>query len=85
MVDTIFLVTFAPKVQYMAFNDLIQQIKKRRKVLNVTQETLSEVSGVGLRTLRQFESGKGNPTLETLTKICDALGLEIQLNIKSID
>lgn len=69
----------------MAFNSLIQQIKERRKVLGITQETLSEISGVGLRTLRQFESGKGNPTLETLSKICDALGLEIQLHIKSID
>ncbi|PID94981.1 MAG: transcriptional regulator [Bacteroidetes bacterium] len=69
----------------MAFRRLVEQIKERRNVLNVTQETLSEISGVGLRTLRQFERGKGNPTLETLTKICDALGLEIQLNIKNND
>lgn len=69
----------------MAFENLIYQIKLRRKVLDVTQETLAEVSGVGLRTLRQFERGKGNPTLETLTKICDALGLEVQLIIKSMD
>lgn len=61
---------------------LIDQIKERRKVLDVTQETLSEVSGVGLRTLKQFESGKGNPTLDTLQKICDALGMEVKLEIK---
>ncbi len=66
----------------MAFHKIIDQIKKRRKVLNITQETLSDISGVGLRTLRQFESGKGNPTLETITNICDALGLEIELKIK---
>lgn len=64
---------------------LIEQIKERRKVLDVTQETLAEISGVGLRTLKQFESGKGNPTLETLQKLCDALGLEIRLEIKSIE
>ncbi|MDQ0477309.1 helix-turn-helix domain-containing protein [Chryseobacterium sp. MDT2-18] len=57
---------------------------KRRKILDVTQETLAEISGVGLRTLKQLESGKGNPTLETLQKICDALGLEIKLEIKNI-
>ncbi|WP_313578178.1 hypothetical protein [Chishuiella sp.] len=34
---------------------LIKQIKKRRKVLAITQETLAEISGVGLRTLKQFE------------------------------
>jgi transcriptional regulator with XRE-family HTH domain len=42
------------------------------------------MSGVGLRTLKQFESGKGNPTLSTLTKICDVLGIEIYVGIKHI-
>ncbi|HCR77375.1 MULTISPECIES: helix-turn-helix domain-containing protein [Chryseobacterium] len=69
----------------MTLINLIEQIKDRRKVLDVTQETLAEISGVGLRTLKQFESGKGNPTLETLQKLCDALGLEIQLQIKKTD
>lgn len=64
---------------------LIVQIKERRKVLAISQETLAEISGVGLRTLKQFESGKGNPTLETLQKLCDALGLEIKLEVKSIE
>ncbi len=67
----------------MAFQELINQVKERRKVLNVTQETLSDISGVGLRTLRQFERGKGNPTLKTIINICDALGLEMKLIIKS--
>lgn len=59
-------------------------IKERRKSLNVAQETLAEVSGVGLRTLKQFESGKGNPTLGTLHKLADVLGLEFCLKIKSL-
>ena len=69
----------------MTLSNLIVPIKERRKILNVTQETLAEISGVGLRTLKQLESGKGNPTLETLQKICDALGLEIKLEIKNIN
>lgn len=68
----------------MTLSNLIVPIKERRKILNVTQETLAEISGVGLRTLKQLESGKGNPTLETLQKICNALGLEIKLEIKNI-
>ena len=64
---------------------IINQIKERRKVLTISQETLAEISGVGLRTLKQFESGKGNPTLETLQKLCDALGFEIKLEVKSIE
>ena len=64
---------------------IIEQIKERRKVLAISQETLAEISGVGLRTLKQFESGKGNPTLETLQKLCDALGLELKLEVKTIE
>lgn len=68
----------------MHFNKLIETIKQRRKSLQVTQATLAELSGVGLRTLKQFESGKGNPTLLTLQKLGDALGLEVALNVKNI-
>jgi len=63
-------------------NELIKTIKERREMLQVTQETLAEFSGVGLRTLKQFESGKGNPTLSTLQKLADVLGLEICLQLK---
>jgi len=69
----------------MHFENLIITIKKRREMLQVTQEMLSELSGVGLRTLKQFESGKGNPTLQTMGKLADALGLELTLKVKSID
>ena len=61
---------------------LIQTIKERREMLHVTQESLAEISGVGLRTLKQFESGKGNPTLQTLQKLGDVLGLEVSLQLK---
>ncbi|OFY47825.1 MAG: transcriptional regulator [Bacteroidetes bacterium GWF2_41_31] len=68
----------------MHFEKLIITIKERREVLQVTQETLAKLSGVGLRTLKQFESGKGNPTLLTLQKLADVLGLEIGLKIKKM-
>ena len=61
---------------------LIQTIKERRDMLQVTQETLAELSGVGLRTLKQLESGKGNPTLKTMQKLADVLGLEVCLILK---
>ena len=68
----------------MHFEELIKSLKERREALQVTQDTLAEISGVGLRTLKQFESGKGNPTLTTLQKIADVLGLEVSLNLKNI-
>ncbi|HRD80610.1 MAG: helix-turn-helix transcriptional regulator [Saprospiraceae bacterium] len=68
----------------MHFEHLIKAVKERRDMLRVTQETLAEVSGVGLRTLKQFESGKGNPTLLTLTKLADVMGMELVLKVKKM-
>jgi transcriptional regulator with XRE-family HTH domain len=68
----------------MHFIELIKTIKERRETLRVTQEGLAELSGVGLRTLKQFESGKGNPTLSTLQKMSDVLGMEICLRTKDV-
>lgn len=68
----------------MHFEKLIKSIKERREELQVTQETLAELSSVGLRTLKQFESGKGNPTLLTLSKLADVLGLEVGLQVKDL-
>jgi transcriptional regulator with XRE-family HTH domain len=69
----------------MHHEKLIKTIKERRDVMQVTQETLAQLSGVGLRTLKQFESGKGNPTLITLQKLSDVLGLEVCLQLKNIN
>lgn len=66
----------------MHLKRLIQVIKNRREVLGVTQEHLAELSGVGLRTLKAFESGKSNPTFETLNKLAEVLGMELKLEVK---
>lgn len=68
----------------MHVEELIKAVKERRDSLQVTQETLAQLSGVGLRTLKQFESGRGNPTLNTLQKIVDVLGLEVSLKLKNV-
>jgi len=68
----------------MHFKKIINAIKERREALQVNQENLAKLSGVGLRTLKQFESGKGNPTLLTVTKLADTLGLELVLNVKQL-
>ncbi|NQW75933.1 MAG: helix-turn-helix transcriptional regulator [Cytophagales bacterium] len=64
---------------------LIQQIKVRREILKITQQELADLSGVGLRTLKQFEAGKANPTFNTLQKMADILGLELVLQVKKLN
>lgn len=68
----------------MHSTQLIHTVKDRREMLQVTQKMLADISGVGLRTLKQFESGKGNPTLETLNRLADALGLELTFQVKEL-
>lgn len=69
---------------FNALMDIVKLIKERRKTLKVSQETVAELSGVGLRTLKQLESGNGNPTLITIQKIADVLGMELSLKVKSV-
>ena len=66
----------------MTNDELIKVIKERKDVLGVNQEYLAELSEVGIATLKRFESGKGNITLNNLHKIADVLGLDVKLELK---
>lgn len=70
------------KSNIMHQQEFIKVLKERREALKVTQEHLAELSGVGLRTLKAIESGKGNPTIETLAKLTEVLGLELKLEVR---
>lgn len=69
----------------MHYDELANIIRDRREVLKITQEHLAELSGIGLRTLKSIETGNGNPTLDTIMKIIEILGLEINITVKKID
>ena len=58
-----------------------QTIRKRRKFLSIMQKDLSEITGISLRSLIDIESGKGNPSINQLNKILDALGLTLKLTV----
>lgn len=60
-------------------------IKERRKHLGVNQQTLADLAGVGLNTLVTIERGEGNPQLSTLLTILDTLGLQMNINLKTLD
>lgn len=57
-------------------------IKERRAVLGISQQDLSDYSGVGISTVKDLERGVGNPSIETLQKILDVVGLEMALQVK---
>jgi transcriptional regulator with XRE-family HTH domain len=66
----------------MTNDKIIKIIKERKDILRINQEYLAELSEVGIATIKRFESGKGNITLNNLQKIADILGLEIILELK---
>ena len=57
-------------------------MKGRRETLSLTQQDLAEMSQVGLATIKDIERGKGNPALNTVKKILDVLGIEIEYRIR---
>lgn len=59
-----------------------KDIRERRQQLNINQQTLAELAEVGINTLVAIERGTGNPSLSTLMKILDTLGLEIKVQLK---
>lgn len=66
----------------MHLTELANTIKERRKILEITQNHLAELSGVGLRTVKAIETGNNNPTFETINKLSEVLGMEIRLEVK---
>ena len=60
-------------------NYLGKRIKELRKSKGFTQEHLSEIVGVDPKHLSRIECGKNVPSIDLITRISDALGLELHL------
>ena len=55
-----------------------KKIIQFRKAKGLTQETLSELTGLNVRTIQRIESGEVDPRLHTLTTIAQALGVNLE-------
>lgn len=63
---------------------LSEIIKTRRVKLKLSQVDLAEMSGVSLATVKDIERGKANPSLRTVDKLLNVLGLEISYHLRQI-
>ena len=68
----------------MNIGEIADYIARRRKSLKISQRELAELSGISLHSLSNLESGKGNPTLESLLKVADTLGVTITAGVNRI-
>jgi len=57
-------------------------IKIRRKELNLELKDLQDYSGVNYVSISDIENGKANPTIKTLEKLLDVLGMELDIKVK---
>jgi len=62
--------------------DLGKTLKERRALLGISQQDLADYSGVGISTVKDIERGVGNPSMETLRKVLDVVGMEMVLQVK---
>ena len=54
-----------------------QAVAAMRKISRLTQPEFAAHRGISVQALRQIESGTGNPTVETLNKVCAIFGLQV--------
>jgi transcriptional regulator with XRE-family HTH domain len=66
----------------MNFGELIED---RRKFLQIKQEDLAELCGISTKSIQKIENNQANPTIHTLTKILEVLGMEIKIEVKQLD
>ncbi|MBM3148084.1 MAG: helix-turn-helix transcriptional regulator [Actinobacteria bacterium] len=62
---------------------LARQVLQRRRALGLTQEQLAAAADVRQSEISRIENGRGNPTVLTLARLADALGLEVSLRLPS--
>lgn len=60
------------------------RISQKRKELKITQKQLSELIGISNTHICSIESGEKTPSLETLLKICNVLGITIDYLLHGI-
>ena len=64
--------------------ELREVVKERRGVLGISQIDLAEMAGISLATVKDIERGVGNPSMKTVLRILEVLGLEMKFHIKTI-
>lgn len=57
------------------------EIASARKALGITQRELAEKTGINQAAISRIESGKGNPTLDTLDVLAEGVGMHLLVKL----
>ncbi len=66
------------------FMNLREVVKERRGILGISQIDLAEMAGISPATVKDIERGMGNPSMKTVTRILEVLGMDMDFNIRTI-
>mgnify|MGYP002530743506 CR=1 FL=1 len=62
--------------------DIVKLLVSARKSAGLTQEQLSELTGIARPNIARLESGKYPPNIVSLERIAKALGKELVITLK---
>lgn len=69
----------------MNLGEISKKLKQQRKFLKLTQDALSERSGISRPTISNIENNKlDNVSIRTLDRLLESLGLELSVTERSM-
>ena len=64
------------------FADVMQVLKAAREATGLSLRDVEERTGINKSNLSLLENGKGNPTLETVRRIAEAIGRRVLITVE---
>jgi ribosome-binding protein aMBF1 (putative translation factor) len=64
------------------YADVVTALKAARDVRGLSLQDICDKTGITRASLSLLENGKGNPTMSTLRRIADAIGVEILVTVR---
>ncbi len=60
-------------------DEIIQALIEARRASGMTQKELSELTGIAQGDISKLEKGNANPSLRTLQRLADGMGMRLKL------
>lgn len=58
---------------------VIRAILEARRAKHLSQKQLSEITGINQADISRIENGNGNPSIRTLQRLAEGLGMKLKL------
>ena len=71
--------------EYDVFSEISAQLIDARNNSGITQKELAQKTGLTQALISRIESGKSHPTIDTLKKIADGLGLRLVVSFEDFE